>query len=150
MATNNPPIDLPTYVSPLPANENFYFVSAYTVFPYTRTLATAWVDNYYSIKVINPRGETIFENVYERNWNPPTGITEKGQNIGIEVLLQVGVYTVEYKYGIGQSDSGKTITATYTFVVVENKYPLKKWTVTEVINRLLDLCEPIRRENCYN
>ena len=31
------------------------------------------------------------------------------------------------------------------FAVVENKLPLKPWTMTDVINRLLDVCEPIRQ-----
>lgn len=34
---------------------------------------------------------------------------------------------------------------TYKISAVENKLPLKKWTVTGVINRLLDVCEPLRK-----
>lgn len=33
--------------------------------------------------------------------------------------------------------------AKYTFEVIQNKLPLKKWTITGVINRALDICEPI-------
>ncbi len=33
----------------------------------------------------------------------------------------------------------------YNFSVVENRLPLKKWTIATVINRLLDLAEPIRK-----
>lgn len=36
-------------------------------------------------------------------------------------------------------------TATYTFIVVENHLPLKRWTCSDVINRLLDIAEPIRK-----
>ena len=44
---------------------------------------------------------------------------------------------------------GETITQSHRFLVnitasvVENQYPLKPWTITECVNRCLDLCEPI-------
>lgn len=34
---------------------------------------------------------------------------------------------------------------TYYIVSAENQLPLKKWTVTDVINRVLDIAEPLRR-----
>lgn len=34
---------------------------------------------------------------------------------------------------------------TFYFVTVENQLPLKKWTIKDVINRLLDVAEPIRK-----
>lgn len=33
----------------------------------------------------------------------------------------------------------------FRFSVVSNKLPLKQWTITDVINRVLDLAEPLRR-----
>lgn len=39
----------------------------------------------------------------------------------------------------------KRIFLKFHFSVVENRLPLKKWTIATVINRLLDLAEPIRK-----
>lgn len=41
--------------------------------------------------------------------------------------------------------ANKYSTLSYTFAVVENQYPLKQWTITDVINRLCDIAEPIRQ-----
>ncbi len=74
---------------------------------------------------------------------------------GITVNLGAGAYIVEYTYllqevvfnAVGQP-SFRIIGAyccTYYFTVVENKLPLKEWTITDVIERTLDLTEPLRR-----
>ncbi|MDE7329971.1 MAG: hypothetical protein K2N30_02585, partial [Clostridia bacterium] len=54
------------------------------------------------------------------------------------VLNQQGPYRLEYRH------SGE-LYMYYSFLVIENKLPLKKWTITDVINRTLDLAEPIRK-----
>ena len=64
--------------------------------------------------------------------------------------LLPGTYTVFYGLAMyshigGGNNTYDVNTVTYTFPVVENRLPLKKWTCTEVINRLLDLAEPIRK-----
>ena len=66
-------------------------------------------------------------------------------------LLYSGTYIITYKGAIAATSiiGGGTIverfTYTYTFQAIENTLPLKKWTITDVINRLLDLAEPIRK-----
>lgn len=80
---------------------------------------------------------------------------------GITVNLEAGSYIVEYVYymqtvTIRRGSDGTMIgepefrfygayCCTYRFTVVENKLPLKEWTITDVINRTLDLAEPLRK-----
>lgn len=80
-----------------------------------------------------------------------------GNNEPIELVLDPNTYyIVEYtitKYevfintltGVSTETLKGTYCETFTFVVVENKLPLKKWTIKDVINRLLDVAEPIRK-----
>lgn len=61
----------------------------------------------------------------------------------------VGTYTIKYNGQNSRTTAGQVFPATYTFTyniaVVENKLPLKKWTITDVINRTLELAEPLRK-----
>ena len=132
------------YISPLSANKPFAFVSAQTIFPYYQA---PWLHNYYYQKVtFSHSSEPLFENTYRR------GVSgSSGENIGFSTQLQQGTYTVYYEYGssdikiTGEYNDKPAISATYTFQVVKNKFPLKRWTITDVINRLLDVAEPIRQ-----
>lgn len=64
----------------------------------------------------------------------------------ITLNLEVGTYSVEYYYWLTTS-TGTPDDATVTFdiLVIENEYPLKTLTITDVINRLLDVAEPLRQ-----
>lgn len=66
------------------------------------------------------------------------------------VQLSQGVYKVtyffEYEFSYGGLTSRDELTLTYVFSVSLNRFPLKKWTVTDVINRVFDLIEPIEVE----
>ena len=55
-----------------------------------------------------------------------------------------GINEIEYKYVY--YDNGEIPYGSQTFIIygVKNKYPLKPWTVEDVIQRVLDLVEPIR------
>ena len=56
------------------------------------------------------------------------------------------MYTYDsYQVDNPGADVNFTNTVSYTMSAVENKLPLKKWSITDVINRLLDLAEPIRK-----
>ena len=59
--------------------------------------------------------------------------------------LSLGLYTVEYEYYLYDNSIGYSLTLTYTFAVVQNKYPLKKYTITDVVNRCLELIEPLQK-----
>ena len=59
-----------------------------------------------------------------------------------------GTYVATYTYQIISNPSGATQTTTtitykYQFAAVENKLPLKPWTILGVVERILDIAEPI-------
>lgn len=64
------------------------------------------------------------------------------------ILLNEGIYTAHYYYSATFSTTAGTIfqklTLEYTFAVVKNRLPLKKWTVAGVIDRLFETVEPLR------
>ena len=61
--------------------------------------------------------------------------------------LSLGTYTALYDFSSSTGTPGQQgyyycqLTLTYTFTVVESRYPIKKWTITDVINRTLELIE---------
>lgn len=68
----------------------------------------------------------------------------------ITEITQSGTYTQNYRF-LGQSPTpgvqntpSYEITVSYTFTVIKNRLPLKKWTITDVIVRACDLIEPLR------
>ncbi len=60
------------------------------------------------------------------------------------ILDQLGTYTITYTGSSGIS-STTYYDFSYTIATTENPVPLKKWTITDVINRTLDLAEPLRK-----
>lgn len=139
------------YVSPLPVG-NFSFVSAHTIFTYVYYPVTpggSYLNDYFQT-VTDQNGNQLFYNHYSITTNFLGIVSTSGDDIGCTLSLQSGItYTVEYRiraYNIIGGTSGYyTTTATYEFVISENQFPLKKWTITDVINRLLDIAEPIRQ-----
>lgn len=67
-------------------------------------------------------------------------------NQSINITLQNGTYSVSY-YILTQQGSGfaPRVTVSFDILVIENQNPLKKWTITDVCNRLFDIAEPLRR-----
>lgn len=94
-----------------------------------------------NLEVTSPSGKT---KSYPQpiNYDPPVQTVE---------LTEAGTYRIHYSGIIQQSDIGspvqilKDYSFSFYISVVENKLPLKRWTVTDVINRLLDLAEPLRK-----
>ena len=143
------PVTPNSFVSPL-KSESFTFLSAHTIFPYELKPSAgsplSWKNSYTQNVYFNNSDSPIFTNTYIIN-SPPNSSTE-GQDIGFTTTLSVGTYKVVYEFvATTQSSPVQTVavTATYTFLVVENQYPLKQWTITDVINRLCDIAEPIRQ-----
>lgn len=58
--------------------------------------------------------------------------------------IEEGENKIEYKYLSHNIFNDPQGTQTFTIYGVENKYPLKPWTVNDVIQRVLQLVEPIR------
>ena len=146
------PVTPENYKVVLPVG-NFYFVSAYTIFPYYFTDPTppSTHRNEY-IQTVSDNGNQIFENEYSFLSSPTSGIIgTEGENIGVNVELINGhTYTVVYRINSWlYNDTGgieyHETQATYTFKCVENKLPLKQWTITDVCNRLFAIAEPLRR-----
>lgn len=58
-------------------------------------------------------------------------------------VLQEGMYVARYESEFEMPAGGEaTKTVEYYFTVIKNRYPLKKWTITDVVQRTLDLIEP--------
>ncbi len=82
-------------------------------------------------------------------------IAINGGNGGSINLTSSGTYSLRYKgenafyvpniVTGGQARYYSDYSFYYVIAVVENKLPLKKWSITDVINRTLDLAEPLRR-----
>lgn len=151
MATDYPAVRPASYVSPLEAGEPFHFVSAYTIYPYDfKDSPTRYVDfqETYDMEVTTPSGEKFKETfnrfISSNSGLPPTSVTTTGTNNGINLTLQSGTYSVTYSFSFTYPlGSPKHYSATFIFAVVENHYPVKKMTVLDVINRLLDTAEPL-------
>ena len=103
--------------------------------------------NFESTDILNPSGTVIARG---------TNGDLRGDSLtGITVNLTAGSYIVEYTYylqEISVNSAGQSsyfyrgsYCCTYYFTVVENKLPLKEWTITDVIERTLDLAEPLRK-----
>ena len=147
---NYPPVTPPTYKAALPANTEFEFVSAHTIFPYQKGsgLTSADTNTFIQEVFVDGNDTPVFRNVFTIYPDPIPSLTHyEGKDIGLTVSsLSIGsikvVYT--YRYFHSTQDNFKN-TVVYNFSVVENRLPLKPWTITEVINRTLDLAEPIRK-----
>ena len=148
------PVTPDNFTNALPIG-NFDFPSAKTIFPYTYEelfgggsalgLASDWT---YQQEVLE-NDQSIFNNTYEESYNGQGELGgTQGQNIGFSYYLQAGrKFTVKYTYIISPRGNPDVIneTVTYTFYAVENEYPLKTLTITDVIKRLLDVAEPLRQ-----
>ena len=124
-----------TYVSPLPAGKNFLLSSITNIYSGANDLALTHDNQNSYIRVISNGDET-----------------QRIESLTDTLLIMSvpnGVFTVEYGFWTFASYGGSTtyswVTITYTFSGVYNKLPLKKWTIKDVINRLLDIAEPIRQ-----
>ena len=143
-----------SYVSPLDSNAGFTFVSCTEIYP-DNSLLNEGDEQRYRIK-ISFNGDVI----WDRLTNIKKGLSQ-GNNTSTCYIVETdgtwtltntdvyhgsapGTYNVEYST-YRYDPSSPIAKCTYNFIAVENQLPLKKWTVTDVINRLLDVCEPIRQ-----
>lgn len=100
--------------------------------------------DYLTEGILEPSGTAIASLIGEE-----TTDTVNLDDLGVSYVIE---YTVLQWYLEINPTSGavtRTIRGayceTFTFLTVENRLPLKKWTCTDVILRLLDLAEPIRK-----
>lgn len=98
----------------------------------------------------------------DETWENPSGEyiaavpNQSSQNDHKTIQLDLDYFIIEYvvtKYRVYINNMTGDITLTfagcdcetYSFVTVENRAPLKKWTVAMVIDKLCDLAEPLRK-----
>lgn len=62
-------------------------------------------------------------------------------------LSQSGIYTIHYHARTAKiiGSDAETNDFYYRITVIENRLPLKKWTIKDVINRTLDIAEPLHK-----
>lgn len=130
-----------TYVTPQKSNFSFTCVSINDIY----RDASGLVNKYFLLSSHN--GQSSYLRV-SYNSQQIANIENLTDSYTIE-NMQGGTYTIEYGFWREMRHSGNSVyefdTVTYGFSVVQNYYPLKQWTITDVINRLLDLAEPLRQ-----
>lgn len=137
-----PPVTPGSYVTPLPCG-SFNFVSAHTIFPYDdKSLSSHFA---YGQTVLY-NGAQIWENTYEIRYLSSGETQYIGQDIGYADPLNSGTYEVRYSFQFFSVSGLKEVevNTSYTFIALQNQRPLKRWTITDVINRLCDIAEPLR------
>lgn len=108
-----------TYVTPILSGESFTFTSVKDIYG---TIA----DDNAAMSITFPNGEIIY---------PP----DPYNNSYTVSKLENGIYNVGYSFS-RDSDARKG-SCDFIFTVVDNYYPLKRWTMKDVINRLLMLAK---------
>ena len=127
------------YVSPLAINSTLYIADVNEIWEKPSGSATETIQGPYVKEIyVDFNGKKIY-----------TG--EGGESVQ---FITSGTYALVYEcyYTSVIADISGPIytevaypTLTFYFTVVENQLPLKKWTIKDVINRLLDVAEPIRQ-----
>ena len=139
-----------TYKTPL-SGGGFYFVSARTIFAGSFDVGGIYPNEtinriiYYMkvVQVIGGEEKQLFYGTYSLDNQGNTS----GDDVGFSTTLSSGgSYKVYYGWNLRGARDTYLEASSYSFpYVVDNQLPLKKWTATDVINRVLDLAEPIRK-----
>lgn len=134
---DSPPHTPDYYSSPTLAGD-FTFVGAYTIFPYTTPPQSGVVTaDTYRVIVTDQNGTELFDRgVGSDNISDDTPF--------ILNLVSGRTYFAEYRWISQNGTNLITSLITYSFTAVQNYFPLKRWTITDVINRLCDIAEPLR------
>lgn len=118
-------VKTPNYYTPEKVGENYNFLSANQVFDYEEG---PYIGKYNFTTTIYYEGEQIFT-------------TEDRDDI-FSVVLEQGTYKAEYQVRFSSSTGNRRATIHFDINAASNRYPLKKWTITDVVQRTLDLIEP--------
>lgn len=130
--TSKPYIIPETYKSALPTGEKFTFIKATDFFTINNIRTRYRLSITLNGSPINdPPSEPVPEN------------DPSNQN-NFSTILVSGTYVVDYWAKTLSTGSNPSIDCrgAFTFIAVQNQDPLPKWTITSVINRVLDLAEP--------
>lgn len=154
----NTPVNNPTaagnFIYPSPANVFTLFYNQWKDYTGGATPTSDYYAPLLSMQITKD-GNSIYTSswYWSNGWNITSNFLD-----GFVGSVDAGNYQILLKcellyYEWQSSSSGgsfslaanKYSTLQYNFVVVENQYPLKQWTITDVINRLCDIAEPIRQ-----
>ncbi len=100
---------------------------------------------YGEAKITITKPDNTIDIISSTNEGGGGGGTYTFNNIGTYILRYSGYNVYQYINGDNVAHRNVPYSFYYSLAVIENRLPLKKWTITSVINRLLDVCEPIRR-----
>ena len=122
-----------TFVSPIETNTALTLPSWNTLWTLPSALEAQWVN--INIQVINSNGSVI------------GSTTSPSSSLSVNIP-QTGYYTIVYNGQYSSRPGRDEIirnfpTLTFYLTATENHFALKKLTITDVINRLLDVAEPI-------
>lgn len=97
------------------------------------------VKDFVDIESESPDG--ITENVFSYYF------TKDGEQItDSSTIIEAALYSITFNNKVTKEQMGSSsqisASVTYKFNGVKNRYPLKKWTITDVVQRTLDLIEP--------
>lgn len=97
------------------------------------------VKDFVDIESESPDG--ITENVFSYYF------TKDGEQItDSSTTIEAALYSITFNNKVTKEQMGNSYiisqSVTYKFNGVKNRYPLKKWTITDVVQRTLDLIEP--------
>lgn len=140
---NLPAVTPESYLSPLPSGTYFTFFNGRKIYPYLtpgRLFVYIWTQ-----KITHNNEQIDYRiSIIDGSTGESGGDTDD-----FRTVLEDGTYEAYYELEIRQTVGSETVvyknTITYSIIVVTNRFPLKKWTITDVIRRTLDLCEPIRQ-----
>ena len=140
--------------SPLTKGSTFYIQNPGAFAEEAENFAYSNGDTYYGpqggVYVTDPKGNIIYS-----QYKDTGGVYINGDFTGSAnwqdaqiTLEQTGVYKIAYyeRKPINEAIG----TAVGRFAVVENKLPLKKWTITDVIKRVFDLVEEVSYSQISN
>ncbi len=120
------------FKSPVAVGETFFIPSIYSI-------TTLRESNEYSTISYKNYSVSMQKNGNDVKYSSPFVFDESG----IYKLTYSGVIQNKYQQSGGSGTIEENFSFSYTFQVVENRYPLKKQTIKEVIERILDVAEPL-------
>ena len=139
-------------------SENFYNIKTPSVIDVVYPLPSftisgnGWIRASGSVSIKNQNGEIQTFNATDDAFNPNGALLSYTDDIPFlgTIVIKEGVNTITYTIKVTTgvyttSSEGYYEYKSFTIYGVPNKLPLKPWTNGEVMDRLLDLVEPIRQ-----
>lgn len=131
---------------PSPKTVGQFVVDAFSAWEHPVS-GQAWsvVDETYNLPT---QREAVTSEVIVQNGLYGNPTTYQGKNASLtitdpEMYIFLTYRIVIHKTGVESYTDDKAIRITYTLTAIQNEHPLKRWTVTDEVNRCLELADPI-------